>query len=217
MEVTINSLCEIVLKRLSMPRVGMVWSSPPTLQWKPRGEITLVHYLPNHFRETFEFENNPSYLIESITNPRREAKTLSALVVPMASLQLISELCLGFPFSPAGSLIYGCLDEQLPVIIDDSNLRCGFGLRNCMAHLQALDKISSRLCDLGFVMVLKDNLSSGISHNVMEICEKGWISWCELAGRLSGVNVIVLKGGARLTDEAKDRLRSLRIRIEEDM
>ena len=99
MEVTINSLCEIVLKDFLCHEWEWCGHRHPRFNGNHAG-ITLVHYLPNHFRETFEFENNPSYLIESITNPRREAKTLSALVVPMASLQLISELCLGFPSLP---------------------------------------------------------------------------------------------------------------------
>ena len=210
MEAMVNNICAIVLKRLYMPRVGMLWTSgnPDFLKWTPCGELTWVHYLSGNFSKIFNIANNPCYLVESLADPHREAKMLSALVIPDVSMAFLSELCLGLPYTAAGSLVFGCLDEKLPVIIDDTEIA------SCLRTInpKRFGEIKSRLCNLGFVTLSQEGSSD--SSRVLEIDEKGWISWCEIADRLSGVDMVILRNGSHLTDEAEDRLRSLGIRIE---
>ena len=210
MEAMVNNICDIVLKRLHMPRVGILWTSGnhDFLRWAPSGELTWVHYLSGDFTKSSNHANNPCYIVESLTDPYREAKTLSALIIPNISLDFVSKLCLGLPFTAAGSLVFGCLDEQLPVIVDDTCITRW--LRTI--DPKRIDEITSRLCNLGFIVISK--IGSTNSSRVLELDEKGWISWCEIADRLSGIGVVILKNGSRLTGEAEDRLRSLGIKIE---
>ena len=70
----VSNVCDIVMKRVFMPRVGVLWSSagPKMYQWQSCDGVTWVHYVPENFSEAFKVDNNPRYFVESLEDPRRE-------------------------------------------------------------------------------------------------------------------------------------------------
>lgn len=213
----VSNVCDIVMKRVFMPRVGVLWTSegPKMYQWQSCDEVTWVHYVPENFSEAFKVDNNPCYFVESLEDPRCESATLSALAIPMASMQLISEIYLGIPYSAAGLLVDGCLEKGMPVVLHIGSAKCH--PEATAAKKGTFEDILLKLSKKGIAVIAGDEFvtKEGTVSKTLYVEEEGWISWCEIADRLSGVCRVLLGKKARLTDEALDRLRSLGIKVEE--
>lgn len=199
---------------LRLPRIGLLWCrgavpSPWTLSGT-RG----VHYL----EEPRAAGLHPFYLLEGLSLPEREARTLALLAVLEPPVSLVAELVSGLGASPAARLASACLDEGVPVLLDPSRLEswlagAGAGARDRWTEARGvLEARGVRWLGSGGAAPLP----KAPDHPGALRLDPGWHAWGELSGRTEGCSAVVLAPGARLTPEARERLRVRGIPVREE-
>ncbi|QTX32024.1 hypothetical protein KAR29_12015 [Aminithiophilus ramosus] len=222
----LDGLVEKALRRLALPRVGLLWwyeTAPES--FVPPETVSWIHYLAPGC--VFPRDLRPAYRLSLLSAPEEEALTLDMLVVPAARVELLRDLLDGLPASPEGRLAAGCLGARRPLLLDVSALARWSSWSGPIGSLHR--RSLERLRDLGCVLLGGegeggDGSTSGpsvptpvVEERPRELCldRAGWVSWLELAPRLKGIAVVRLGPSARLTDEARDRLRGLGVALKE--
>lgn len=223
----LDGLVEKTLRRLALPRVGLLWwyeTAPES--FSPPEAVSWIHYLAPGC--VFPRDLRPAYRLSLLSAPEEEASTLDMLVVPAARVELLRDLLDGLPASPEGRLAAGCLGARRPLLLDVSALARWSSWSGPIGtlHRRSLE----RLRDLGCVLFGgKEEGGDGrirrepsvpipvVEERPRELCldRPGWVSWLELAPRLKGIAAVRLGPSVRLTDEARDRLRGLGIALKE--
>ena len=196
---------------LRLPRIGLLWCrgavpSPWTLPGT-RG----IHYL----EEPRAAGLHPLYLLEGLSLPEREARTLALLAILEPPVSLVAELVSGLGASPAARLASACLDEGVPVLLDPSRLEAwlegpGSGSRSRWAEARRL------LEGRGVRFLGSEGAEPAPETRGLLRLGPGWHPWTELVGRVEGCSALVLAPGAKLTPEALERLRRLQIPLREE-
>ncbi len=210
-EKLVERVVEIVLKRLMLPRVGLLSFSSGLPDAPDCEAFNWVLYSSVQS----DLPLGKGYSLSCIKAPEDEGRTLSLLAVPECPRALAAELMNGFPVSPEGRLIFGCLGFGVPVFLDASPFDCcrswagsPFGA-DAASRLKRLESWGVKLLEAAASC---EGASEPCSEKVLTV-SGGWVTWSELSGNIAGVTAVRLMGGARLTDEAKDRLLSYGVNI----
>ncbi len=148
---TICSLADEVLRRLSLPRVGLLWEvDPPPGGVSLRLPVSVVHYVWDEASARSGIR--PVYLLSALEDLRSEASTLDALAVVGVGPDLALDLLWGMPATRKGQLVAWMLDEGKPVVMEASRLRGLYGWRGRVkgVFLDALRTLER----MGVVLVL---------------------------------------------------------------
>lgn len=199
-----------VCERLTSRRIGFLWSEG----WcdpSPAAGFTWVHYAKGA-------QGTRRYDLDALARPDLEARTLDMLIVSGGSVPVLAELVSGLLVTPAAALIDGALRTSVPVLFETSNFLAWYASahepsrKSLLLSIEALRQRGAEF--IGFARtpgVEKTSPKAG----VVDLCESGWLSWSDIAGRLGGAQAVQLGEGTRLTPEARDRLMNLKIRIVE--
>lgn len=202
---------EIVLKRLMLPRVGLLCFTADLPDMPETDSFNWVLYSSCQT----DLPLRRGYKLSALKEPEREGKTLSSLVVPECPRGLAAELLNAFPVSSEGLLIFGCLGCGVPVFLDSSPFDCCKLWGGSPFGAEAAFRLK-RLESWGVTFIgggSPDEIASKPCSEKILTVSGGWITWSELSGNIGGVSAVRLNGGARLTAEAKDRLLSYGINI----
>ena len=206
---TEQSIIDEVLRRLTLPRVGLLCDEAEPLPGSDA--FTWVTYPRGG-------EKAPRvYPLPRIERPEDEGATLRLLVALNCPLTVVGELLDGAPRSSEGALILGCLGRAVPVLMQGSftawtwygGTACGRRLASRLERLRAWG-----------LHIIEDGpertaAATEDEAGALILREPGWTTWRELDGRLAGVSSIRLTGGAKLTLEARERLTRLNIKVYE--
>jgi hypothetical protein len=200
----IGILVEMVLARLSLPRVGFLW-----MEERPgTGGVAGKGFFPVHYRTDSPSENPGTDLfLGEIEAPEREAATLSLLVVLPGTDSLLSDLISGFPKRPCARLVAGCLDRGVPVLcfMDRSNagFSCVGAFRSFREEsLAGLERMGLSFFDLAGGKPEK----CGETGGTCVFDRPGWYSWADISHFPGNCRVLRLGKNTRLTAEARERL-----------
>jgi len=140
---TEDQIIAAVLKRLTLPRVGLLCDEFSSLM--PETDAFSWVLYPRKTPEILDNRAKRIYPLEKISRPENEGATLSVLVALETPLTVIGELLDGVPRSGEGALILGCLGRGVPVIMDGSlSAWAWYGGTACGKHLASrLDRLKS--------------------------------------------------------------------------
>ncbi|MEA3284877.1 MAG: hypothetical protein U9Q00_07920 [Synergistota bacterium] len=207
----LNKTVDMVLKKLSIPRIGVLWHSRS--RWE--GDCGFVDWV--HYVDGGPGPADPWYDLNSMDRPENEGYSLDGLMVLSAPPSLLREL-VTFPETSGGRLIAGCLGRNLPVVLDVSSLRGWSAWQGPMG--ERLARAMSDLTFLGCSLVgwgadsVKDSGLTDKRDEGVALSDPGWYSWSEIASSVRPGAVLHLGSGVKLTDQAKDRLSAIGVTLE---
>lgn len=201
----LDEVVEKVVMRLSKPRVGLLCTEALSSSVSPLPASERFIWVP-YTRDG----------LASLERPEEEGLFLSVLAVPTCSRELASELLGGFPLSSEGWLVFGCLGHGVPVLLDGAPFARLGGWRGSRFGDSLLSRLRL-LSSWGVSLLFPGGEPAGTSGCVGESgildCPDPLVTWRELDGKLDGIVSLRIERGARLTQEASERLERLGVNI----
>lgn len=196
-------LVEAVMERLLSRRIGILWPGEAG-EFAGVPGITWVHYARGACGAR-------RYDPDTLARPDLEARTLDMLVVPGVSVPLLAELVSGLSHTSFGAMADGAIRRRIPVLFETSALRAYYAAANGRSReslKRAVDSLRARGAEfLGFALAEAASVAGAVD------LPSGWLAWRDIAHLVAGASEVRLSGASRLTPEARDRLRSMRIHI----
>lgn len=218
----INEIIKETLRRLALPRVGLLCDEAGPLPecdrfvwvaYPRKGEAgKRVHPLPE------------------LRKPEDEGAGLRLLVALGCPLTVVGELLDGVPRSSEGALILGCLGRGVPVLLEGSfSAWAWYGETACGKHLASR---LERLRSWGLHILGEPEAAKGAERaserstqaeraernqrdegDTLVLRDAGWTAWRDLDGRLGGITAVRLEGRTKLTMQAREQLDRLHIKV----
>lgn len=207
----LDKMVELVLKKLSIPRIGVLWYSRSL--WE--GNCCFANWV--HYVDGAPGPACPWYDLNAIDRPENEGDYLNGLMVLSAPPSLLREL-VTFPESSGGRLVAGCLGRSLPVVLDVTSIRGWSVWQGPMG--ERLARAISDLTCLGCSLVgweadsRADYALPKKKNGRITLSDPGWYSWSEIAPSVRPGVVLHLGKGVQLTDQAKEKLSAIGVNLE---
>jgi len=215
--VQVEVIIEEVLKRLFLPRVAFLWWEETLPPFEIRGgAINIIHYFAGSpLLLKYPAHLKPLYFLTDLDDLEKEARSLDMIVIPKAKAYLIQDILSGMPITKEGMFLSYCIDFEVTVILDLSEVRSLYKWKGKMKRL--IEKSMDILRDMGVVLIdasTEDTTELDREATTLLLENEGWISWREIANLLTPhVKNIILKGNTNLSPEAWSRLEREGIRI----